>query len=92
MHYVKLIIYLCPSRQSGLADLHEYVYSDYSRLHVRYKLTTWLRGLIPSPFMRPPMPKPREEEITQLRSLVEEARLSPIPDSEIHPVINALPL
>src|ERR1051326_8886125 len=30
---------------SGLYDLHAYIYSDYSRLHVRYKLATWLRGL-----------------------------------------------
>jgi 4-hydroxy-tetrahydrodipicolinate synthase len=65
--------------KGGLADLHEYVYGDYSRLHVRYKIATWLRGLIPLPFMRPPMPKPRKEEIVTLRELFVKAELSVIP-------------
>lgn len=81
----------CRIWQSGLADLHEYVYSDYSRLHVRYKLATWLRGLIPSPLMRAPMPKPQKEEVTVLRSLLENAGLSLIPDSDIKPLVGALP-
>ncbi|HTM10597.1 MAG TPA: dihydrodipicolinate synthase family protein [Verrucomicrobiae bacterium] len=63
---------------SGLYDLHAYIYSDYSRLHVRYKLATWLRGLIPSPFMRPPQPEPRREEIQMLSGLVKKTGLSMI--------------
>ncbi|MFC2010378.1 dihydrodipicolinate synthase family protein [Chloroflexota bacterium] len=69
--------------ESGLADLHHYVYSEYSRLHVRYKLATWLRGLIPSPFMRPPMPKPRRDEILTLRELLANAGLSVISERDI---------
>lgn len=60
---------------SGLYDLHAYIYSDYSRLHVRYKLATWLRGLIPSPFMRPPQPEPRKEEVTTLVALIQKSGL-----------------
>jgi 4-hydroxy-tetrahydrodipicolinate synthase len=52
----------------GLVQLHEYV-ADMGRLHIRYKTATWLRGLIPNPFMRAPMPKPRQEEIDMLYRL-----------------------
>ena len=45
----------------GLVQLHEYV-ADMGRLHIRYKTATWLRGLIPNPFMRAPMPKPKQQE------------------------------
>lgn len=55
---------------SGLDELHEYVYSEYSRLHVRYKTACWLRGLIEEPFMRPPQPKPKLEEVRRLRELL----------------------
>jgi dihydrodipicolinate synthase/N-acetylneuraminate lyase len=61
---------------AGLYDLHAYIYADYSRLHVRYKLATWLRGLIPSPFMRPPQPEPRREEIAALSGLIKKTGLS----------------
>src|SRR6185369_17702519 len=50
----------------GLAALQEYVFSEFSRLHVRYKTAAWLRGFIPSPAMRPPMPRPRRAEIDAL--------------------------
>jgi 4-hydroxy-tetrahydrodipicolinate synthase len=43
------------------------------RLHVRYKTATWLRGLIPNPFMRSPVPKPRQEEIDTLYRLLQAA-------------------
>src|SRR5450755_846237 len=53
----------------GLVQLHEYV-ADMGRLHIRYKTAAWLRGLIPSPYMRAPMPKPRQEEIDTLYRLL----------------------
>ena len=53
----------------GLVQLHEYV-ADMGRLHIRYKTATWLRGLIPSPFMRSPMPKPKQAEIDALYRLL----------------------
>src|SRR3974390_1156889 len=53
----------------GLVQLHEYV-SDMGRLHIRYKTAPWLRRLIPNPFMRSPMPKPRQEEIDTLYRLL----------------------
>ncbi|HLD29844.1 MAG TPA: dihydrodipicolinate synthase family protein, partial [bacterium] len=76
--------------KSGLADLHEYVYSDYSRLHVRYKLATWLRGLIPLPFMRPPMPAPRRAEVLALRELTAKAGLSVIPERDSDRILSQL--
>ena len=57
--------------EGGLRDLHEYIYSDYSRLHVRYKIAAWLRGLIPNCKTRPPMPVAKTEEIETLRGLLE---------------------
>jgi len=61
----------------GLAELQGYV-ADLGRLHIRYKTATWLRGLIPSPFMRPPMPKPRQEEIDTIYRLLKNLNLSVI--------------
>jgi dihydrodipicolinate synthase/N-acetylneuraminate lyase len=54
---------------SGLAQLQEYVFAEMSRLHIRYKAAAWLRGFIDNPLMRPPMPKPRREEIETLYTL-----------------------
>ena len=54
---------------SGLVQLHEYI-ADMGRLHIRYKTATWLRGLIPNPFMRSPMPKPKQAEIDMLYRLL----------------------
>lgn len=81
----------CRIWSSGLADLQEFVYSDYSRLHVRYKLATWLRGLIPLPFMRPPVPKPRKEEVVTLKALLAKADLSVIPERDVEKIITQLP-
>lgn len=68
---------------SGLSELHEYVYSEYSRLHVRYKAACWLRGLIDEPLMRPPQPKPRLEELRRLRGLLKQTGLSVISESAL---------
>lgn len=59
----------------GMVRLHEYVYSEPGRLHIRYKIATWLRGLIASPRMRPPMPAPRPEEVRKLDELMRGAGL-----------------
>jgi len=80
----------CRIWKSGLEDLHEYVYSDYSRLHVRYKIATWLRGLIPLPFMRPPMPKPRREEVVALRELLAKAGYDVIPKRDSNSIMKQL--
>ncbi len=80
----------CRIWKSGLEDLQEYVYSDYSRLHVRYKIATWLRGLIPLPWMRPPMPKPRKEEVVALRELLAQAGLSGIPEEDSNRIVTRL--
>lgn len=77
----------CRIWKTGLAELHEYVYADYSRLHVRYKIATWLRGLIPLPFMRPPMPKPRKEEVKALRELLAKTGLNVIPERDSDRVV-----
>jgi dihydrodipicolinate synthase/N-acetylneuraminate lyase len=61
----------------GLCALHEYV-ADMGRLHIRYKTATWLAGLIPNPFMRSPMPKPRQIEIDTLHQLLKQAGIAVI--------------
>ena len=67
----------CAIWNGGLSDLHEYV-ADMGRLHVRYKTATWLRGLIPNPFMRAPMPRPKPEEIETLHRLLGNLKLEVI--------------
>jgi dihydrodipicolinate synthase/N-acetylneuraminate lyase len=64
----------CKIWNGGLVQLHEYV-ADMGRLHIRYKTAAWLRGLIPNPFMRSPMPKPRQEEIDSLYRLLKAANM-----------------
>jgi 4-hydroxy-tetrahydrodipicolinate synthase len=59
--------------QAGLAELHEFVYSDYARLHIRYKLATWLTGAISSPLMRDPLPAPSRAEAGRLSALLSAA-------------------
>ena len=61
--------------EGGLRDLHEFIYSDYSRLHLRYKVAAWARGLIPSCVMRPPMPAPKPEEIETISRLLKAAEI-----------------
>ena len=53
----------------GLAQVQEYVFAEMSRLHIRYKAAAWIRGFIDNPLMRPPMPKPRREEVEALYGL-----------------------
>ncbi|MBI2371445.1 MAG: dihydrodipicolinate synthase family protein [Deltaproteobacteria bacterium] len=74
-----------------LKRLHGYVMEDKTHHHLRYKLATWLRGLIPSPYMRPPMPRPGREETFRLRDLLREAGLHVIGDAEIEDGLNSPP-
>lgn len=74
----------------GLAQLQEYVFSDFGRLHVRYKIATWLRGFIDSPIMRAPMPLPRDYEIRELASLISAVGLTLRPVGEIDEFISRL--
>ena len=82
--------------EGGLGELQEWMYSDLSRLHVRYKIATWLRGLVPHPYMRPPMPAPRQEEIAKLASLMRAAKLEVLSEDQIRslhprPALKAAP-
>jgi len=77
---------------SGLGDLHYYVYSELSRLHTKYKAACWLRGLIPLPFMRPPMGRPRKQEISTLRELLAKLGLSLIPEEDVNRIMAQLKL
>jgi dihydrodipicolinate synthase/N-acetylneuraminate lyase len=56
----------------GLHDLQAYQKGD-GRLHVRYKIGAWLRGLIDRPDGRSPMPKPRPDEIETMYRLMQNA-------------------
>ncbi|MFM2059583.1 MAG: hypothetical protein RLY71_3968, partial [Pseudomonadota bacterium] len=65
---------------SGLAGLQEWMYSEMSRLHIRYKAAAWLRGLVPHPYMRRPMPAPSQSEVDMLVRLMTKAGLQLIDD------------
>lgn len=75
----------------GLAELHEYVYADHARLHVRYKVATWLRGWISSPAMRPPLPAPRREEVLRLAELLRACGASVIDRAAVERLAAELP-
>ncbi|WP_326569367.1 dihydrodipicolinate synthase family protein [Amycolatopsis rhabdoformis] len=69
--------------RSGLSELQDYIFSDFGRLHIRYKAATWLRGFIDNPLMRPPVPAPRRHELADLTRLLRAADLTTRPDDEI---------
>jgi hypothetical protein len=52
------------------------------RLLIRYKTATWLRGLIPNPFMRAPMPRPKQVEIDTIHGLLRKLNLDVIEISD----------
>jgi 4-hydroxy-tetrahydrodipicolinate synthase len=64
--------------EGGLVQLHEYIYSEWGRLHIRYKIAAWLCGLIDSPLMRAPMPRPRQIEIDTIAKLLRGAGMEVI--------------
>jgi 4-hydroxy-tetrahydrodipicolinate synthase len=72
----------CEIWDGGLCALHEYV-ADMGRLHIRYKTATWLRGLIPNPFMRAPMPKPKQIEIDTIYQLLVALKLPVISRNDL---------
>jgi dihydrodipicolinate synthase/N-acetylneuraminate lyase len=69
----------------GLLDLHRLVgNSDRGyRLHSAYKLTTWLRGHIPSPFLRAPQRRLPVAEMVELRDALKKAHFDVISDADI---------
>ena len=69
----------------GLLDLHATVSSREKgyRLHSAYKVTTWLRGLIPDPFLRPPQRRLPIDQVIELRDAVKKAHLEVISDDNI---------
>ena len=75
----------------GLAQLHEYVYEQWGRLHVRYKTAAWLHGVIDTPYMRPPMPLPRKAEIAHITNLIAQTGMKLIDDASIAAVTDRLP-
>ncbi len=74
----------------GLAQVHEYVFAEMSRLHIRYKAAAWIRGFIDNPLMRPPMPKPRRAEIETLYSLFGTLGVSRIERGEVDAFLDRL--
>ncbi len=78
--------------ETRLAILKEYIYSDYGRLHIRYKAASWLRGYISNPFMRPPIPKPRKDEIETLRMLLANADMNVIDSAKVLSLTQSLEL
>jgi 4-hydroxy-tetrahydrodipicolinate synthase len=77
--------------KAGLEDLHYYVYLDYGRLHIRYKTATWLRGLVPHPFMILPVPRPNREEILTLRELLIKTGLNVITEEAMATILDKVP-
>jgi dihydrodipicolinate synthase/N-acetylneuraminate lyase len=59
----------------GLLALHRTVASSEKgyRLHSAYKLCTWMRGLIPDPFLRAPQRRLPLAEVIELRAALEAA-------------------
>ncbi|MFH1651063.1 MAG: dihydrodipicolinate synthase family protein, partial [Chloroflexota bacterium] len=77
-------------KDAGLDNLHEYVYRGWSRFHLRDKLGGWLRGLYPSYRSRPPMPRPRQEEVLTLRERLIGAGFDVISEQEVKRILPKL--
>lgn len=75
---------------SGLSEIGDYVFGDYARLHCRYKVGAWLRGLVPEPFMRPPQPRPKLEELKTMRKLLQNLGLEVISEAAFNKVVDIL--
>jgi dihydrodipicolinate synthase/N-acetylneuraminate lyase len=75
----------------GFLDFARYVYDDYSRLHIRYKIATWMRGFMPEPFMRPPQPVAMKSEVKELHRLMKKMGADIIDEAEIKRVSDKLP-
>ena len=69
----------------GLLDLHLAVTNQEKgyRLHSAYKVCTWLRGLIPDPFLRPPQRRLPIEQVIEFRDLIKNAHMEVISDDNI---------
>jgi 4-hydroxy-tetrahydrodipicolinate synthase len=74
----------------GLAQLQEYVFAEMSRLHIRYKAAAWIRGFLDNPLMRPPMPKPRREEVEALYGLFRALDVSTRDRTEVDAFLDRL--
>ena len=74
-----------------IMPLQEYVYADRPRLHVRYKLATWIRGLISHPFMRPPNPQPNADEAERMYEVIRKTGLSHIERAEFDDILEKRP-
>lgn len=66
-----------------IAPIWEYVYAGGTRIHVRYKIAVWLRGLCSHPFMRAPMPPPCQEEVDILYNLLKSTSQSLISREQV---------
>jgi dihydrodipicolinate synthase/N-acetylneuraminate lyase len=67
----------------GLLALHRTVSNSEKgyRLHSAYKLCTWMRGLIPSPFLRAPQRRLPVEQLVELRDALKAAHYDVISDA-----------
>ena len=67
----------------GLMALHRTVTNSEKgyRLHSAYKLCTWMRGLIPSPFLRAPQRRLPVAEVVELRDALKAAHYEVISDA-----------
>ena len=81
----------CKIWNSGLSEFQHYVASERSRLHVKYKIGVWLRGLIPLPYMRPPLPKPLRDEVLTMRKYLVKLGLNVISEKDMNAVLTRLP-
>ncbi len=77
--------------EGGLFNLHNMVGKSHARLHTTFKVSAWLRGLYPTPYLRPPMIAPLKSELINLRKALIDAGLNVISDEEFNKVYDVLP-
>lgn len=73
---------------TAVIPLWEYVYAGGTRIHVRYKLAAWIRGVISHPFMLPPMGPPHREEAETLYRLIQNSGMSCISREEFEETLS----
>ena len=75
---------------SGLSELNDFIFGDYARLHIRYKVGAWLRGLVPEPFMRPPQPRPKKFELEIIQRLLKKLNFKIISEKEFDRILSLI--
>lgn len=71
--------------------MYNFFHTPFPHFHIAAKFGTWLRGFIPNPLARQPLPTLAKEDVLMMKDALVGAGLSVISDEKIREVTNQLP-